>query len=139
MSTSVKTENELIAEFMGYQYFPYKDEEKGWLHGWIKPEVNRKMGGIAYKVQHDLLLCRRKDDLKYHVNWDWLMPVVEKIESTQRSTLLYGGIANLKPYFFRIAGSFSGDFETEASGKTRIEAVYKAVLKFILWYNSQKQ
>jgi hypothetical protein len=52
--------NKLIAEFMGYEilYRPY-------YNGFI--EIS------------DTELCD-VDDLEYHTSWDWLMPVIEKIQ-----------------------------------------------------------
>ncbi len=56
----------------------------------------------------------------YDTSWDWLMPVVEKIE----------GLG----YFYS-----DSDGEriqvTNIQGKSKIEATYKAVVEFIKWYN----
>ena len=52
--------NKLIAEFMGY---------------------------IKYSEQHHDLYCEETGELgefknlQYHTSWDWLMPVIEKIEN----------------------------------------------------------
>lgn len=71
---------------------------------------------------------------KYHTDWNWLMPVVEKIE-------------NLGFEFFivesrcRIAHNTDKSIETiidfEIVG-TKIEAVYKAVLDYIIWESKQQ-
>lgn len=54
--TKTKTENGLIAEFMGGKYFP-----NGIYSAWRFPDGSRP------------------SVLAYHKSWDWLMPVVEKI------------------------------------------------------------
>lgn len=69
--------NKIIAEFMG-----------GILHTngssgeWFKFD-----GGIAHDTS----------DLKYHSSWDWLMPVVEKIEQITLKEII--GVAASKPYW----------------------------------------
>ncbi len=56
-----KVSNKLIAEFMGY-------ENLGTL---TKPMYEYGESGG----------CRSLEDLWYHESWNWLMPVIEKIES----------------------------------------------------------
>ena len=72
-------------------------------------------------------------ELKYHSSWDWLMSVVEKIESVQAwhveistdSCTLHNGLLK-EPIF-------------ETYMKTKIEATYNAVVEFIKWYNKEKK
>jgi len=56
-----KTDNELIAEFMGLK--SYEDSRYG--TRWPDPTSENRSGW----------------DLKYHSSWDWMMPVVTKIGS----------------------------------------------------------
>ena len=66
--------------------------------------------------------------LQYHSSWDWLMPVVEKIES----------LKNSDDYEIDIFGNccdIGGRFE--AVGETKIAAVYIAVIEFIKWHKTQ--
>ena len=72
-------------------------------------------------------------DLKYHLDWNWLMEVVEKIESlgykvdiSKWGNSQYCGI-------YLNGKKISGN-ETN----TKIEAVYNASLEFIKWYNENK-
>ena len=61
-------------------------------------------------------------DAKYHSSWDWLMPVVEKIE----------GLKNSDDYEVDIFGrccDIGGKIET--AGETKIIATWKAVIQFI--------
>ena len=54
----MKTDNELIAEFMGF-------------------DCNRSIPGHGGTV----IVTLTEKDCRYHTSWDWLMPVVEKISS----------------------------------------------------------
>jgi len=123
-----KTDNELIAEFMGFvdggNYWaaidnPYKNFEGG--HRFYSSE------------------------LLFDESWDWIMPVVELlnepvvkngkiIRSAVQIDIFYKA-CNLK---FEPDEDFEDidDFSLHTQGKTKIEAVYKAVVEFIKWYNS---
>ncbi len=65
------------------------------------------------------------DELQYHKSWDWLMPVVEKIEQTNDGCTLVI-IEDERCYIDNQKG-----FEIDSVGHTKIEAVYNAVIKFI--------
>jgi hypothetical protein len=60
----------------------------------------------------------------YHESWDWLMPVVEKIDNIYSTTSL---THKQEVRFERILNLKITD---------KIETVYKAVVEFIKWYNS---
>ena len=72
------------------------------------------------------------NQLRYHISWDWLMPVVEQIEAKGYNVVIY-------TYSCRIS-----DTETEMeqfygeSDDSKIEAIWLAVVEFIKWYNTQK-
>ena len=75
-------------------------------------------------------------DLKYHTSWDWLMPVVEKIESLGYNTL----ISNFQIQIStnnkeNIQKNIVNLFCNKQSPK--IENLYEAVITFIKWYNKQ--
>lgn len=101
--------NRLIAEFMGAEN-PY---HKG---HFTSPD------GKAHTPE----------TMKYHISWDWLMPVVEKIEGLSGSMSVY-----IYKDGCQIEGRFNGYNKTERA-KTKIEATYKAVVEFIKWYNANK-
>ena len=143
---TTKEGNKLIAEFMGLKH-PRKsilgyDIKCGWdgldfdiSHWWIKKDK-------------DIYLS---ESLKYHSSWDWLMPVVEKIEKME--------------YWIEICHSHLGtnkrpnpitwceiskenhrdlvmdDCYTKISrGEgTMIEATWLAVVEFIQWYNQNQK
>ena len=98
--------NKIIAEFMGIT-----PNEAGVYH------VSKHKG---YSLEN----------LLYHTSWDWLMPVVEKIESI----LPCDSIITIEYKDCRIPVNESG-FDIVTNEETKIEAVYKAVVEFINQYN----
>ena len=88
------------------------------------------------------------DDLEYRESWDWLMPVVDKIEETfilsNVKAMVYIKICNFDcriehdpqhSIAFKEEIEFEDIWEVANSKK---EATYKAVILFIKWYNENK-
>ena len=100
--------NKLIAEFMGSE----------------KPEFARINGALI-----------NIENCAYQYSWDWLIPVVEKIEGMNWSTEMRytSGIGH---NFFFISGG--AELHRLRSSDTKIKATYRAVVEFIKWYNQQK-
>ena len=71
------------------------------------------------------------DELKYHEDWNWLMEVVEKIESL-------GYRIEIVKHICRI---YLSNKETIiiSENTPKIEAVYIACVEFIKWYNNQNK
>ncbi len=126
--------NKLIAKFMGEKFYMADmynslDEIIG-----TRPEVRFKAMLVGdswgkYSNSHN------QDELCYHLHWDWLMPVVEKIEIlTKKDTEItfWGGLQR----FLIMEYDNLNDLETV--GKTKIEATYNGVLKFIKWHEGNK-
>lgn len=65
-------------------------------------------------------------ELKFNSDWNWLMQVVEKIESLSTEQKVINWSRQNKNIF---------DFKLTES---KIEAVYIACISFIDWYNEQK-
>jgi hypothetical protein len=124
----------------------------GQFDGWVKqPDfVNSDNETFPHyrKVVNSLGHCHSlfHDPNKYYESWDWLMPVVEKIEAMGHKTLIGGGDywgnysqimygKNEEEHRRLFLGS---NTETKALGKgaSKIEAVYLSVIEFIQWYNS---
>lgn len=108
----MKTDNELIAEFMGF-------------------ECPRCLP--SGKVVLD------KSDLRYHTSWDWLMPVVEKIHSLRMDVNLKFFITNSGKTIRECLiedqiGETIGYFDSQQL--QLIECAYKSVIQFINWYNA---
>jgi WD40 repeat protein len=67
--------------------------------------------------------------LKYHEDWNKLMPVVEKIESLK-------GIVTIKKDSCEIQYKFGG-IGNYSVFNMKIDAVWNACVKYIHWYNNQ--
>lgn len=82
--------------------------------------------------------------LKYKESWDWLMPVVEKIESLYEGNIIVKIAFNncsisicTQYYLAHDEMVFNGiEFHKE---ETKIKSVWKTVVEFIKWYNSQSK
>ena len=124
--------NKLIAEFM-----KAKNENSDIYY---LPEFGHyfnSYGQIEYNE------CFRSNELKYHSSWDWLMPIVAKIFKLGYVCVFYGNHCciqdklsftnskqiNKYPYYIDTY-SLNED--------TLIEAVFEAIVKFIKWYNDNK-
>jgi hypothetical protein len=73
---------------------------------------------------------------KYHLSWDWLMPVVEKIEKINRYNEYYPDTVTIWKDCCKISdGNNGNELVCVYSGTTKIEATWLAVIDFIKWYN----
>jgi hypothetical protein len=130
--------NKLMAKFLGYEYYLHSDIEK--YPGWRKDKISYSHKiNLQGKVGERQYLCRNHKQLAFDTDWNWLMQIVEKIES--------------KLYFFNFA-PFIDDETQDLSGEyycmiihgttnmqnpiiditgcsTKIQAVYLACLQFI--------
>lgn len=70
---------------------------------------------------------------QYHISWDWLMDVVEKIKTS--------GDYKSKHYIINNGSEPSWLIDTIDTALTsiEIEATWLAVVEFLNWYNNQKQ
>jgi len=98
--------NKLIAEFMGYE----------------------KVLSSYNLPQHETngMQCFLEEELKFHTSWDWLIPVVNKIYSSDD--------------YIKYKREASGIFNEEPVhiNTKFIEETYKAVIEFIKWHNENK-
>lgn len=99
MEKEIIEKNRVIAEFMGLA----------------------KEGDCYLSIKHDFV--GTPNYLKYHTSWDWLMQVVEKIESMGHCVDIYNKVCII-PHLKKCIAD------------TKIKAVYAAVTQFIQWYNS---
>jgi hypothetical protein len=79
-------------------------------------------------------------DLKYHASWEWLMPVVEKIESLEN--IRFGFTIDV---LHVIVTDYKGKgveiiwvHKFPDNGDTKLSMTYDAVHQFIQWYNQNK-
>ena len=113
--------NKLIAEFMGYT------------------------GGsdFQYLTHPETLLDTNVDELLYQTSWDWLMPVVEKIEEIA----IDDDNLTIKEHRYQVDMSYTQcsiyDHVRDgviASGDmgTKLLSTYRAVIEFLKEYNDEK-
>ena len=102
--------NKLIAEFMGYP--------------------KHKIDFVGKRLNFE-----NSKHNTYHKDWNWLMQVVEKIESILPDDSII--TIEYKNCFIPVLDD-EEPFTIEGGGKTKIEAVYNACLEFIKWYNENK-
>ena len=97
-----------------------------------------------YNTNWNTISCYPPKDLKYHTSWDWLMPVVEKIEGMKYHTQIFY-LHYLKTHACQISKgeNFAKPFDdAEWSGSSlnsKIEAVWQAVVSFIQLHNQLTQ
>lgn len=122
MNKEILDGNKLIVEFME-----------------IKPT---ELKGIYSVSQHNYTCLGNTPEMalsgfvsiaKYHESWDWLMPVLEKIEAKGRRWEIGISPYSTSHHYCKIWSI--GTIERVSL----LDAVYSAVLEFIKWYNSNKQ
>ena len=83
----------------------------------------------------------KKDELEFHTDWNWLMQVVEKIESLEIFDRMGRFNINTKNFDENYTSFITDKDEDfiQCEGETKIKAVYNAVVEFIKWYNNQNK
>jgi hypothetical protein len=131
MRNITNVNNKLIAEFMGGKLSPHSPNLINMPQTIGDAKIHCVKGSeLLPNGTYSLFYLH---ELKYHSSWDWLMSVVEKIESVQAwhveistdSCTIHNGLLK-EPIF-------------ETYMKTKIEATYNAVVEFIQWYNKEKK
>lgn len=75
---------------------------------------------------------------KYHESWNDLMPVVEKIEKTNRYNEYYPDTVTIWKDCCKISdGNNGNELVCVYSGTTKIAAVWLAVVEYIKFYNEK--
>jgi hypothetical protein len=133
--------NKLIAEFMNFRptnncirsesgkYYDYFATDK---FSCIKEqEIQIESENGFGLVEQDFLFI---EDLKFHSDWNWLMEVVEKIESS-------GIDVHINTCVCRIVDVGEDRFEDIECfvNDNKKQAVYNACIEFIKWYNQQQK
>jgi hypothetical protein len=136
--------NKLIARFMGYT--DTSDEFKiKWLDVQDMERVNkagRKYIPILIKnkglVSEQILF---EDSMQYHSSWNWLMLVIGKIQKLYDSKDKFGALIDITTTHIEIICKDFHYVDDKIENNWipfDIERVYKAVIEFIKWYNSNK-
>lgn len=149
---NVTESNKLIATFMGWKYCdndlvfisntPTIGHTATTFSGWVKEDQPYTKGVPLVVVKENRSKIEYLRKLQYHLSWDWLMPVVDKIEQDleeefrvvtyEEECYIWQKTVNqeLLVKFLEFVG---------VCGHSKIDATYKAVVSFILWYNEQKE
>lgn len=106
--------NKLIAEFMGASFREYEQKK-------IKPY---KTTICYFENGNCIFRSVSVENLKYHISWDWLMPVVATCLDKSND-----GIDDWEWHYENIDDTF---FFVD------IESTWLAVIDFIKWYNKNK-
>lgn len=75
-------------------------------------------------------------DLHYHDSWEWLMEVVNKINSFEENGVFTYGVIIAPEACVIERPTQYGNIENE-HGATLIEMVYLTIVEFIEWYNKE--
>ena len=71
--------------------------------------------------------------LRYRYSWDWLMPVVEKIESLSFEVSIIDTECEIGTQGYSYRNIVCN------KGESKIEGVYKTVIEFIRYYNDERR
>lgn len=106
-------------------------------------DSNKLIAEFIYPDWHEKdIKSLLKNQAQYATSWDWLMPVVKKIEnllfvtSIQYSQKYHRAEIHEHPQVLNTIGKFTAILGKSETSK--LEATYKAVTEFIKWYNEQK-
>lgn len=131
--------NRIIAEFMGARKTGTSTLADG---GGYAYEYEVRLSDTETFKFWDKPCWTNVRELKYHSSWDWLMPVVEKIESIGYDTRIAfirernNGVDS-KTHICDIEKSNNSEGIIYHKGNSKLDATYKAVVQFIQWYNTQ--
>ena len=122
--------NKLIAEFLDWEFDDLSETFETPFLKLVEPQA---FGDEQFS-------CKLQDfELEFHTDWNWLMKVVEKIESIEdgiyQVDILQEGCNILK----RCALFIDKRVGKLESDTTKIESVYLACIEFIKWYNEQNK
>ena len=107
-------DNRLIAEFMGEKF----TDTSGVVQGLNYKLIEKKHG-------------KGNNGFRFHTSWDWLMPVVEKIESLGYELMIAESRCKIN---HNTDYSIEEVINIDIIGSKR-EATYQAVVEFIKEYN----
>lgn len=135
--------NKMIAEFMGHELVkPQRGVYEGISHykstglpkafSTERNEVYQGRSTVSYEVKKEFF----PKDLNYHKSWEWLMPVLIEIDMMGYLTTIhsFGDSGASMCVVYTSLQEICQDV-----GDTKLEATYRAVVKFIEWLNEQKK
>jgi len=114
--------NQLIAEFMGVK--PNKDGEY---------EMYQALDFI--EDGEDEKHSYSGKEMEFKASWNWIMPVVEKVDQIGASVIIGRMFCEIK-YIDPL--NQSKHFEVRIASGVKINAINGAIVDFIQWYNENK-
>ena len=124
--------NKLIAEFMGVFDKILSTQN---IHSWSDAPFYYTTENSKEKVIENI-----SNYVKYDTDWNWLMSVVEKIESIvweEINDTSFNVTIGATSYCV-IQDNNGGMIEIIGEGKSKLESVYNACVEFVKWYNKNK-
>lgn len=126
----MEANNALIAEFMGCR----KNKDGTY-------DVEAFYYSPAYTSSSLYDTCEyTPENMKYASSWEWLMPVVQKIESlpiVDEVNFQWESVS--KKYYFNILPAYNNSFPNiYEEGVNKIQVAFNLIIKFINWYNQNK-
>lgn len=126
--------NKLIAEFMGYTWSKEGDGKT-----YLKKFIEQKD-----------IYSTKPDQLQYNSSWNWLMPVVEKIEHLYEQQKVYPifeisvircRLALLHPLKYKVwtVGIAPVNTFDDIVASSKIEALWMVIIEFIKYYNENEK
>jgi hypothetical protein len=123
--------NKRCAKILGYEYIPEKETFAYIPHGWWKKDTFKKpfdKENCLYDHHH----------LKFHSDWNWIMGVVEAIESIKYK------ISGESIYTLTISNKIckiesTNDEIVWKKSNSKKEVVVEAINQFLIWYEQNKQ
>lgn len=73
------------------------------------------------------------EDMLYQDDWNWIMAVVEKIESIGFRVMILKSVCDICPEVW------DSQNIVESTGINKTDATFQAVVEFIKWWNENKQ
>jgi hypothetical protein len=130
----ILTGTTLIVEFLGGKYVG-----------------KERMGGIDYDMfdlpesfpiklsDADMFGMKRTGYTAFHESFDWIMPVVEKIEEIHHPVEYHYINVRISQGYIEIEGANKRIYRNTSVEGSKIKALWLAVIDFIKWYNENKQ
>jgi hypothetical protein len=130
---NITENNKLIAEFMGFK---------------LQQDPTERWFGNYFAIPNDAW-SNRLELLHFDTDWNWLMEVVEKIESIKSydrdvfgtEVKIYKDKCTIKSGHYNTKGvvySKEQYFDGIRQEKSKKESTYTLCIDFIKWYNKQK-
>lgn len=130
---NIHENNKLIAEFMGV-FDNIRETED--IYSWNDAPFFYTTENSKYKVIENI-----SKYVKYLYSWDWLMPVVYKIEDLGYEVTIntYYVIIGLDDIYLDEDDTGNEILVEGGQRKTRIHFLYEACVEFIKWYNNKNK